>query len=79
MTSTGALPSQQQMAEEASKKRELRLLKNRYEFTLDLIQFYLNFYFNNLGKQLKNVEEKRKNISSALKTVWLFLRTKTKL
>lgn len=29
MTSAGSLPSQQQMAEEASKKRELRLLKNR--------------------------------------------------
>ena len=66
MTSTGALPSQQQMAEEASKKRELRLLKNRSEFTLNFIEFYLNFLFELFREAAKECRRKKKEYIKCL-------------
>ena len=44
MAGPGAMQSPQQMAEEASRKRELRLMKNRWAFSICAITSIANFH-----------------------------------
>nr|XP_035939997.1 cAMP-responsive element modulator isoform X10 [Halichoerus grypus] len=77
--SPGSLHSPQQLAEEATRKRELRLMKNRFSCHQMGNHFISGSHIPMCGKLPGSVAGRRKNMSNVLKIVWLCLKTKTRL